>query len=191
MIGVATSIAVILIKMLKPDLEAVIFCDECTNLKYIYSKPSHGIHFPSVDHLRTSISKISRTNEEINIIVLNLENWEAVDYTTVLALKSLSVSFNKEKKILIFSNLSSDLQEALQAVGINNDSLCPDSNVTDCIKKSSVLESLFDDDNMTKTNLLSVTYSKAGVDDSEQMEENETNTKVQMPVSNAAKPLLS
>lgn len=189
MIGVATSIAVILIKMLKPDLEAVIFSDECTNLKYIYSKPSHGIYFPSVDHMRTSMSKISRTNEEINIIVLNLENWETVDYTTVLALKSLSVSLNKEKKILIFSNLSSDLQEALQAVGISNDWLCPDSNVTDCIKKSSVSESLIDDDSMKKPNFLSVRYSKAGEDAIK--EEDETSTKAQIPSSNADKPLLS
>lgn len=58
MIGVGVSLAILLLKSLKPGLNSELRIDPGTGISFIYAKPDYGLHFPSVDYIRTSLAKL-------------------------------------------------------------------------------------------------------------------------------------
>jgi len=103
-------------------------------------KPDAGINFPSVDYVRTCITKMAKKYEDINLIVLNLERWTVFDYSSATALTSLCKMFHNEEKALIFLNLSNEWEYALRATGLNEVITCSNHNLVDCIRKLNVFE---------------------------------------------------
>ncbi|CAL8137914.1 unnamed protein product [Orchesella dallaii] len=142
MIGVATSLAVLLIKLLKPQLNTQVYTDEYLKVKYVFVRPDPGINFPSVDHIRTSITKLLRKYQEINIIAVNFEKWPTFDYTAITALISLAKLFKKEGKVLIFVNLSAEWEEALAAAGLSDILCCAEIELIDYVRKTGAIEGL-------------------------------------------------
>lgn len=148
MIGVITSIAVILIKMLRPHIHLDVYNEESTNTKYILVKPDSGMNFPSVDYIRSSISKITgKQHQNISILALNLERCDALDYTSVTALTSLVKSCHREEKTIIFVNLSRKWEAALKDAGLDEMIVCSSYNIGDCIRKLNHFEKLISTSN--------------------------------------------
>ncbi|ODN03451.1 Sodium-independent sulfate anion transporter [Orchesella cincta] len=139
MVGVATSLAVLLIKLLRPQLNAQIYTDEYLKVKYVHAKPDSGISFPSVDHVRTSITKLLRKHQDVNIIAVNFERWQTFDYTAITALISLAKLFKKDEKVLIFVNLTPEWEDALTAAGLSDILCCADIELLDYIRKTGAI----------------------------------------------------
>lgn len=147
MVGVITSISVLLIKQLRLQLiSEIVFDDHWVGTKYLHVKPgeSSGVNFPSVDYIRTSLIKLSRQHDEIKVIILSLEKWHVFDYTSVTGIVSLVKVFRKEGKSLILSNVSSQWESALGAAGLSSDVLLSDQTIHDYFKKLGGFENVHD-----------------------------------------------
>lgn len=191
MIGTVLSLSIVLIKMLKPDLHTKLIYDECTNLTYIYAEPSPGIHFPSVDHIRTCLTKLSWRYQEINIVVLNLEKWETIDYTAALAVKSLYSSLMKDGRILLASNLNKELQRALMATGMPESKLSC-KGVSECLKNLTDSSSISDSHGLVSDQKVNLREGEEEEQSSElESFENAINiTSVQITNVDVVKPLI-
>jgi sodium-independent sulfate anion transporter 11 len=57
LVGVGISLFALLLESLKPDLQEEMRTDP-SGINYIYMQPESGIKFPSVDHIRSRVTKL-------------------------------------------------------------------------------------------------------------------------------------
>jgi hypothetical protein len=120
LIGVGLSIFVLLLKSLKPPLNPELLTDPIAGFQYLYTKPTAGLAFPSVDHVRTSVMKLTRKHPDIYIIVVSFEKWTTYDYTVVTALASLVKTLQKDNRSLIFVDCEEMWIDALKLGGLSD-----------------------------------------------------------------------
>ena len=88
---------------MKPEIVPELKTGEESGVKYLI-KPESGMNFPSVDHISSTIQKLSLKHKSTRVIVLNFSNWSAYDYTAANTLLSLLKGMKKNGKILIFAD---------------------------------------------------------------------------------------
>jgi len=120
LIGVALSLLVLLMKSLKPEFCTEFRTDSTTGIEYLYAKPAAGLSFPSVDHIRTSVMKLTQKYPDICVIVVSMEKWTTYDFSVVTALASLVKTLRKGNRSLIFVDSNDMWIEALELGGLTD-----------------------------------------------------------------------
>jgi MFS superfamily sulfate permease-like transporter len=119
LVGVGISIGSLLLKSLKPELTPEVAEDNLTGIKYLYITPSNsGVNFPSVDHISSTIQKLSLKHKKCRVIVLDFQQWTSYDYTTANTLLSLVKGLKKNGKIFIFTHCNEEWVTVLKLAGL-------------------------------------------------------------------------
>lgn len=120
MVGVGVSIGALLLRSLRPELRSSLKTEPVTGQAYILMQPSHGLNFPSVDHITTSILKQTLKHKEIQLVLLDFSKWANCDYTAASTLVSVHKGMKKNGKTLAFLNCSEVWMEVLKIAGLGN-----------------------------------------------------------------------
>lgn len=82
----------------------------------IYVKPSSGLDFPGVDHLREQINRaLIETDYELQVI-LDCARIATLDYTSLKGIESLIKDLKKQKQTLTLLNLDEKLEAKLNSL---------------------------------------------------------------------------
>lgn len=120
LIGVGISVGALLLKTLKPELQPEIREDEQTGIRYLYVTPSNsGVNFPSVDHISSTIQKLSLKHKKCRVIVLDFCQWTTYDYTAANTLLSLVKGMKKNGKIFVFTHCNAEWVSVLKLAGMS------------------------------------------------------------------------
>ncbi|OXA64562.1 Sodium-independent sulfate anion transporter [Folsomia candida] len=120
-IGVCISVGGILLKSLKPELTPEIRTDSRTGINYLVITPSKsGIHFPSIDHVSSTIQKLCLKHKSCRVIVLNFCHWSSYDYSGASTFVSLVKGMKKNGRMLLFMNCSPEWVKVLGLAGLQN-----------------------------------------------------------------------
>jgi len=119
LIGVGISIGSLLMKTLAPPLIPDIIEDPVTGIRCLYITPVHsGVNFPSVDHISSTVQKLSLKHRSCRVIVLDFSQWKTYDYTAATTLLSLVKGLKKNGKVFIFTHCSDEWNNALKIAGL-------------------------------------------------------------------------
>jgi len=111
----------LLVKALKPELHPEVKEDGATGIKYLLITPSStGVNFPSVDHISSTVQKLSLKHKTCRVIILDFSHWTTYDYTAANTLLSLVKGLKKNGKIFIFTNCSDDWVSVLKMAGLSH-----------------------------------------------------------------------
>ncbi len=133
LVGVAVSLGSLLLRSLRPKLISQIKSDALSKMDYILVQPnSHGLYFPSVDHITNSIQKLTLKHKEIQLIILDFSKWSCCDFTSASTLVSVYKGMEKNGKDLVFLNCSEFWINSFKIAGLENPPLIVDE--TECFK---------------------------------------------------------
>lgn len=138
MVGVGVSIGALLLRSLRPELSSCLKTEPVTQQDYILMQPSHGLNFPSVDHITTSILKQTLKHKEIQLVLLDFSKWANCDYTAASTLVSVNKGMKKNGKTLAFLNCNDVWIEVLKIAGLGSPPLVrnEDQDLTRYIKET-------------------------------------------------------
>lgn len=128
LVGVGISIGALLLKSLRPTLSREVKCDPTTNIDYILVTPENGLNFPSVDHITTSIQKLTVKHKECSLIILDFSKWTVLDYTGANTFNLLSKGMKKNEKTLAFLKCSQNWIDAFKIGGMSDPPLIRDED---------------------------------------------------------------
>ncbi|ODM98243.1 Sodium-independent sulfate anion transporter [Orchesella cincta] len=146
-IGVVTSLALYLVRPVRPRVEWSIVSTRDPDAKTSHSrsssadftsdanlisptttttqtnvyhliKPEQGFCFPSVDAIRTMINKLALRYPDIKVIAFDCQNLISMDYTSASALCSLVNALKKTGKSLVFVHCKPEWEQMLKSVGL-------------------------------------------------------------------------
>ncbi|XP_070580297.1 sodium-independent sulfate anion transporter-like isoform X2 [Ptychodera flava] len=122
-IGIAVDILVVLYKTAKPKVQAV-------NREILVLKLSHGVHYPAVEHITTSVlekgleqNKDDDDEERENLlpkaVILDCSHMYTVDYTTVQGMTELIYEYKRAGVRLVFAGLEPSIGEVFKQADIS------------------------------------------------------------------------
>jgi MFS superfamily sulfate permease-like transporter len=104
--------------------------------EYFIITPDSGLSFPSVDLIRTKITKLALKNKNVRTYILSMESWNQLDYTAATALASMVKVFEKDGKFLVFTNCTGPWTAVLKEAGLSNPPIVVWDEIEEYIKKS-------------------------------------------------------
>lgn len=143
LVGVGITVGVLLLKSLRPQLKLLLKYDSKTSTEYVLMTPENGLNFPSVDHITTTIQKLTLKCKECCFIIIDFTKWTEMDYTGANTFALISKGLKRNGKTLAFMNCGETWINAFKIAGMSDPPLiCGKHNI-----------SLFIQDNMaTKPN---------------------------------------
>lgn len=120
LVGVGVSVGALLLKSLRPHLDLDMTYDPVTNIDYITITPENGLNFPSVDHITTTVQKLTLKQKECRLIIIDFTKWLVLDYTGANTFVLLSKGLKKNNKTLAFMNCNDAWINSFKIAGMSD-----------------------------------------------------------------------
>ncbi|KAG0712732.1 Sodium-independent sulfate anion transporter [Chionoecetes opilio] len=118
LIGVGINLAILLYGVARPKVNVVtVLRKESNEPHYVLVEPRSGLYFPSVDHLRSQVTKagVGPAGNSV-MVVVDCRHFTGVDYTATKGMKSLCQDFEKRHQPLVFTNVTPGVERGLCAL---------------------------------------------------------------------------
>ncbi|ROT79430.1 sodium-independent sulfate anion transporter, partial [Penaeus vannamei] len=80
-------------------------------------EPRSGLFFPSIDHVRSVVSKAGRGMANGNLtVVVDCKHFVGVDFTAAKGIKGLCMDYEKRHQDLIFINVTPGVERGLRSI---------------------------------------------------------------------------
>ncbi|CAL4077811.1 unnamed protein product, partial [Meganyctiphanes norvegica] len=118
LVGVGVNLAILLFGIARPKILVHTASREDSNTpSHIVVEPRSGLYFPSVDYVRSCITKAGLREGQGTIpIVVDCSHFTGSDYSSTKGVLALSKDFEKRRQGLIFSNISPGVKAGLTSL---------------------------------------------------------------------------
>ncbi|XP_037787000.1 sodium-independent sulfate anion transporter-like isoform X5 [Penaeus monodon] len=118
LVGVGINLAILLYGTARPKVGVTaVMRQDGDEPAYVLVEPRSGLFFPSIDHVRSVVSKAGRGMASGNLtVVVDCKHFVGVDFTAAKGIKGLCMDYEKRHQDLIFINVTPGVERGLRSV---------------------------------------------------------------------------
>ncbi|XP_069988281.1 sodium-independent sulfate anion transporter isoform X4 [Penaeus vannamei] len=118
LVGVGINLAILLYGTARPKVGVTaVMRQDGDEPAYILVEPRSGLFFPSIDHVRSVVSKAGRGMANGNLtVVVDCKHFVGVDFTAAKGIKGLCMDYEKRHQDLIFINVTPGVERGLRSI---------------------------------------------------------------------------
>ncbi|KAK3877558.1 hypothetical protein Pcinc_017744 [Petrolisthes cinctipes] len=118
LVGVGINLGILLYNSARPKINVdIVMKEESDEPRYVKVAPRSGLFFPSVDHVRTQVTKtaITAANGRAPVVV-DCSHFSGIDFTASKGMKALCTDFERRQQGLVFTNITPGVERGLRAL---------------------------------------------------------------------------